>query len=297
MRPGPTRTTAALLLALVAAGGPARGGDGEAAPKVDVPAALPEGAVVPDPIVVPPVRPDVYAGRATALARIIQCPRCSGTGTKVTRHRGPAVHMEKPKISETKEDCPDCDGIGFSLNPSRVAPVLDSFVALLGALPKDAPTTPKQLERARQGLVRLGSSGKLAELITAEDRNEIAGERITRKGTAVAVTGVIGTPIAAGAGSRLIPVQVESRSVVFLRAPVIDAAPVEGKVLVGGVVAGVLGNVEWRWGKSVVLDNGFLVPLTEPVHKGPGAKDPGAKGDGAKDGADGAAGQPPGRGK
>lgn len=249
------------------------GRDAADAPKraaPELPESLPDGATVPEPVVVVPVRPDVYAGRATALARVIQCPRCSGTGTKVTRQRGPAGHMEKPKITELKEDCAECEGVGFSPNTARVAPVLDSFVGLLGALPRDAPTTPKQLERARQGLVRLGASGKLAELITAEDRNEVAGERVAKKGTPIAVTGVVGTPIPVPGGGRLIPVKVESRSLVLLRSPVIDAAPEEGKVLVGGVVAGTLGQVQWRWGRTVVLDHGFLVPLTEPVRKGPG---------------------------
>lgn len=286
MSPAFLPVACALALGLAAAV-PARAGDDATKPPEapkradpDLPEALPAGATVPEPIVVVPVRPDVYAGRATALARVIQCPRCSGSGTKVTRQRGPAGHMEKPKITELREDCPECDGIGFSPNPARVAPVLDSFVGLLGALPKDAPTTPKQLERARQGLVRLGASGKLAELITAEDRNEIAGERVGRKGTPVAVTGVVGTPIPVPGGGRLIPVKVESRSLVLLRSPVIDAAPPEGNVLVGGVVAGLLGGAEWRWGKTVVLDNGFLVPLAEPVRKGPGTASEKEAGDG-----------------
>jgi hypothetical protein len=92
----------------------------------DLPTALPEGAVVPEAVTVPPVRADVFAGRATALGRMAQCPKCSGSGVKVTRHRESQGHMKNPKITETTSDCPDCHGIGICPNPGRVGPVLDS---------------------------------------------------------------------------------------------------------------------------------------------------------------------------
>ena len=233
-----------------------------------VPSAIPAGAVIPEPLVVVPVRPDVYAGRATALARIVQCPKCDGKGTKVTRVRESSGHLQKPKIHETKSECESCKGLGFSLDPARVAPVLDSFVSLLGALPADAPTSPKQLEKARQALLRLGGSGELAVRITEQDRNEVTAERVSKKGTAIAVTGEVGRPIPV-AGGRLIPVQVGATCALFLRAPVINAAPASGKVLVGGVVAGSVDQVQWEWGRTLVLDHGFVVPLTEPEYKGP----------------------------
>ena len=284
----------AAALAVVAAVASARAQDAAKGSGKDeddgpsVPAAIPEGATLPEPLAVVPVRPDVYAGRATALSRIVQCPKCAGKGTKVTRVREASGHLQKPKIHEVKEECADCKGMGFSLDPARVAPVLDSFVSLLGSLPADAPTTPKQLEKARQALLRLGGSGELAERITEQDRNEVTAERVTKKGTAIAVTGAIGRPIAV-AGGRLIPVQVGSTSALFLRAPVVNAAPASGKVLVGGVVAGSVENVRWEWGRTLVLDHGFVVPLTEPEYKGPDEED-----DDGKPGT--APGQPAGRG-
>jgi hypothetical protein len=104
--------------------------------------------------------------------------------------------------------------------------------------------------------------------ITEQDHNEVTAERVSKKGTAIAVTGEVGSPIPV-AGGRLIPVQVGATSALFLRAPVINAAPASGKVLVGGVVAGSVEQVQWEWGKTLVLDHGFVVPLTEPEYKGP----------------------------
>ena len=247
----------------------------------DLPTALPEGAVVPEAVTVPPVRADVFAGRATALGRMAQCPKCSGSGVKVTRHRESQGHMKNPKITETKDDCPECHGIGICPNPGRVAPVLDSFVALLGALPEDAPTTPKQLDKARQALERLGATGDLVAKVTEEDCTSVAAERIPRKGDALSVTGVVGSPIPIGGGIRLFPVQVEGRAVVLLRGPMINAAPTKGRVFAGGVCAGAVEGADWRWGKSAVLDLGFMVPWKDAPYKG--AAD--ADGDGKPDAA------------
>jgi hypothetical protein len=254
----------------------------ETAPKApadhgpDVPAALPAGAVMPNVLTVVTVRPDVFAGRATALGRMVQCPVCTGTGTKVTRHRVSVGNMLTPKIVETKEDCPDCKGTGYCLNPSRVAPVLNSFVSLIGGLSADAPAATKQFERAREALCRLGSSGELAERITAQDRHEIASEHLVRNGSAMALSGVLGRSFRVD-GALVVPVLVEDHAAILIRSPAINAAPRDGKVLVGGVVAGAVDKAEWKWGRVVVLDHGFVVPLTDPVHKGPGA---------AKDGGD-----------
>lgn len=247
----------------------------------DLPTALPEGAVVPEMMTVPPVRADVFAGRATALGRMAQCPKCSGSGVKVTRHRESQGHMKNPKIIETKDDCPECHGIGICPNPGRVAPVLDSFVALLGALPADAPTTPKQLDKARQALERLGATGDLVAKVTEEDCTSVAAERIPHKGDALSVTGVVGSPIPIGGGIRLFPVQVEGRAVVLLRGPMINAAPTKGRVFAGGVCAGAVEGADWRWGKSAVLDLGFMVPWKDAPYKG--AAD--ADGDGKPDAA------------
>jgi hypothetical protein len=249
--------------------------------QLDLPTSLPEGAVVPEVITVPPVRADVFAGRATALGRMAQCPKCSGSGVKVTRHRESQGHMKSPKIVETKDDCSECHGMGICPNPGRVSPLLDSFVALLGALPEDAPSTPKQLEKARQALERLGATGDLVAQITEEDCTGIAAERIPHRGEALSVTGVVGSPIPIGGGIRLFPVQVQGRALVLLRAPVINAAPVKGLVFAGGLCAGAVEGTDWRWGKSAVLDVGFIVPWKDAPYKGSADSD----GDGKPDAA------------
>lgn len=260
------RAVAVFCLVAIAAAPPAA----KEAEELDVPTAWPAGAVLPEEVVLPAVRPDVYVGRATAMSRMLQCPKCGGSGVKVTRRRAPAAVMEKPKVSELREDCPDCKGFGFALNPQRVEPVLDSFVMIVGALPSDLPTSPKQIEKARQALCLLGSSGELAEKITAADRSEVATDRPTRKGSAISVIGMVGKPFPAGEGVRLTPILVDGRGVICLRSPAINAAPATGKVLAGGVVAGQVEHAIWQWGKVLVLDHGYLVPCVEPPHKGPG---------------------------
>jgi len=84
------------------------------------------------------------------------------------------------------------------------------------------------------------------------------------------VTGELGQPIPIGGGTRLIPVKVSAHSMVFLRAPIVNAAPSGGMVLVGGIVAGAITKVEWQWGQAIVLDAGYIVALVVPEHKGPG---------------------------
>lgn len=236
----------------------------------DFPISLPIGAAVPDPVTLLPGRPDVCVGRVTALARALQCPNCAGTGAKVTRHRDRAPARVVPTMRETRADCVDCHGTGFSVNPSRVSPVLDSLVLLLGGVDPDGPSTTKLLDKARTVLERLGASGNLVEKVTATTRNCVTSDRIPCRGTACSVTGEVGSPIPIGGGVRLIPVKVSAHSMVFLRAPIINAVPSGGAVLAGGVIAGPIEKIEWQWGQTMILDGGYLVPLVAPEHKGPG---------------------------
>ena len=270
----------ALLLGGIAALSFGRSADGDVKPKgagkgvvppaPDFPISLPTGAVVPEAVRSPAVPPDVFVGRVMALTRTLQCPRCSGTGTKVTRHRDLTAARAVPTMRETREDCKDCRGTGFSLSTARVSPVLDSFIPLLGSTDPDASTTSKLLDKARTALERLGCSGALVERVTASTRNGITSGRIPQLGAPCSVTGELGQPIPIGGGTRLIPIKVSAHSLVFLRAPVINAVPLGGMVLVGGVVAGTISKVEWQWGQAIVLDGGYIVPLVVPEHKGPG---------------------------
>ena len=270
----------ALLLGGIAALSYGRSADGDVKPKgagkgvvpaaPDFPISLPAGAVVPEAVRSPKVPPGVFVGRVMALTRTLQCPRCSGTGTKVTRHRDLTAARAVPTMRETREDCKDCRGTGFSLSTSRVSPVLDSFIPLLGATDPDAPATAKLLDKARTALERLGCSGLLVERVTATARNGVKSGRSPQQGAPCSVTGELGPPIPIGGGTRLIPVKVSAHSMVFLRAPIVNAAPSGGMVLVGGIVAGAMTKVEWQWGQAIVLDAGYIVALVVPEHKGPG---------------------------
>ena len=44
-----------------------------------------------------------------------------------------------------------------------------------------------------------------------------------------------------------------------------------GPALVGGILAGPVEGVEWDFGRTLVLDGGFLVPITPPVNRAPPA--------------------------
>ena len=270
----------ALLLGGIAALSYGRSAGGDVKPKgagkgvvpaaPDFPISLPTGAVVPEAVRSSTVPPDVFVGRVMALTRTLQCPRCAGSGTKVTRHRDLTAARAVPTMRETRADCGDCRGTGFSLSTARVSPVLDSFIPLLGCTDPDAPTTAKLLDKARTALERLGCSGVLVERVTATTRNGITSGRIPQHGAPCSVTGELGQPIPIGGGARLIPVKVAAHALVFLRAPVVNAVPLGGMVLVGGVVAGTISKVEWQWGQAIVLDGGYIVPLVVPEHKGPG---------------------------
>ena len=270
----------AVLLGGIAAISHGYSADGDVKPKVagkgvvpaapDFPISLPAGAVVPEAVRSLAVPPDACVGRVMALTRTLQCPRCSGTGTKVTRHRDLTAARAVPIMRETRADCGDCRGTGFSLSAARVSPVLDSVIPLLGSTDPAAPATAKLLDKARTALERLGCSGVLVERLTATTRNAITSGRIPPSCAPCSVTGQLGQTIPIGGGARLIPVKVSAHSLVFLRAPIVNAAPSGGMVLVGGMVAGAISKVEWQWGQAIVLDGGYIVPLVVPEHKGPG---------------------------
>lgn len=234
-----------------------------------LPTALPEGARLPEPAVVKAMRVDGVAGRITVLDRSLSCPACAGKGTKVTRKRTERGNMLEPVITETVGACPTCAGFGFTADPKRVGPVLDGVVTAIASLPHDMPTAPVLVERARAALVRVGSTGPLTQAICAVDRNEVVGERMSKPGTAVSVTGFVGKPILIGGGRRAYPVLVEGRALLLLRTPTIHCAPERGPALVGGILAGPVEGVEWDFGRTLVLDGGFLVPITPPVNRAP----------------------------
>ena len=145
----------AVLLGGIAALSYGRSADGVVKPKgagkgvvpaaPDFPISLPAGAVVPEAVRSSAVPPDACVGRVMALTRTLQCPRCSGTGTKVTRHRDLTAARAVPIMRETRADCGDCRGTGFSLSTARVSPVLDSVIPLLGSTDPDAPAAAKLL--------------------------------------------------------------------------------------------------------------------------------------------------------
>jgi hypothetical protein len=234
-----------------------------------LPAALPDGARLPEPAVVKSMRADGVAGRITVLDRSLSCPKCVGKGTKVTRKRTERGNMLEPVITETVDACPACGGFGFTDEPRRVGPVLDGVVTAIASLPHDLPTAPVLVERARAALVRVGSTGPLTQAICAVDRNELVGERMSKPGTAVSVTGFVGKPILIGGGRRAYPVLVDGRALLLLRTPAIHCAPERGPALVGGILAGPIEGVEWDFGRTMVLDGGFLVPITPPVNRAP----------------------------
>jgi hypothetical protein len=66
-------------------------------------------------------------------------------------------------------------------------------------------------------------------------------------------------------------VLVEGRALLLLRTPTIHCAPERGPALVGGILAGPVEGVEWDFGRTLVLDGGFLVPITPPVNRAPPA--------------------------
>ena len=234
-----------------------------------LPTALPDGARLPEPAVVKSMRADGVAGRITVLDRSLSCPKCAGKGTKVSRKRSERGNMLEPVITETVDACPACGGFGFTDEPKRVGPVLDGVVTAIASLPHDLPTAPVLVERARAALVRVGSTGPLTQAICAVDRNELVGERMSKPGTAVSVTGFVGKPILIGGGRRAYPVLVDGRALLLLRTPTIHCAPERGPALVGGILAGPVEGAEWDFGRTMVLDGGFLVPITPPVNRAP----------------------------
>lgn len=237
-------------------------GDEPDAPRF--PTALPAGAKLPESPNVAPVRADAFAGRVNALERVTACPKCDGKGAKVTRKRESRGQLAKPRITESAEECTECHGYGFAVTASRVGPVLDALAGGLAGLPPGLATGPKLMDRARAVLSRVGAGGELVAAVTAVDRNELAGGRLTKAGTPVTVAGEIGEPFQLPEGGRAYPVLVDGRELLLVRAPVINAAPQRGAVLVGGVLAGAMSGAEWDFGRTIVLDHGFIVPRTAP---------------------------------
>ncbi|MFM9180711.1 MAG: hypothetical protein ACKOV8_05625, partial [Phycisphaerales bacterium] len=72
-----------------------------------------------------------------------------------------------------------------------------------------------------------------------------------------------------GGGRRAYPVLVDGRALLLLRTPTIHCAPERGPALVGGILAGPVEGAEWDFGRTMVLDGGFLVPITPPVNRAP----------------------------
>ena len=243
-----------------------------------LPTALPDGVRLPEPAIGKAMRVDGVAGRITVLDRSLSCPKCAGKGTKVTRKRTERGNMLEPIITESVGACPACAGFGFTDEPRRVGPVLDAVVMAIASLPHDMPTAPVLVERARVALVRVGSTGPLTQAICAVDRNELVGERVSKPGTPLAVTGFVGKPILIGGGRRAYPVLVDGRALLLLRTPTIHCAPERGPALVGGIVAGPVDGLDWDFGRTMVLDGGFLVPITPPVNRAPAAADDGTTG-------------------
>jgi hypothetical protein len=261
-----------------AASGTADGGGAEA-PRF--PSALPEGAVLPAAPKVQAVRADAFSGRVSALERVVACPKCDGKGSKVTRKRQSRGTLCTPRIVEDAEECADCRGYGFALAGSKVGPVLDALAAGLGGLAPDLPAAPRLMDRARAVLQRVGSGGELVDAVTAVDRNELTGGRLSKPGTPVTVAGEVGDPILLAGGSRAYPVLVDGRDLLLVRAPAINAAPKQGPVLVGGTLSGAMSGAEWAFGRTLVLDHGFIVPRADPVklrREEPGEQAPPADG-------------------
>jgi hypothetical protein len=245
------------------------------------PAALPEGAVLPAAAKVPAVRPDAFSGRVSALERVMACPKCDGKGSKVTRKRQSRGTLSTPRIVENSEECPECHGYGFALAGSKVGPVLDALASALGGLAPDLAAAPKLMDRARATLQRVGAGGGLVDAVTAVDRNELTGGRLSKPGTPVTVAGEVGDPILLAGGSRAYPVLVDGRDLLLVRAPAINAAPKQGPVLVGGTLAGAMSGAEWDFGRTLVIDHGFIVPRADPVklhREEPGEQAPPADG-------------------
>lgn len=280
---------AASAVARQSADAPRRVRPGDAASQADAaaddaesprfPTALPAGAALPEAPKVAPVRADAFAGRVNALERVTACPKCDGKGSRVTRKRESRGQLSKPRITETAEECAECHGYGFAVTASRVGPVLDALAGGLAGLPPGLPTGPRLMDRARTVLVRVGSGGDLVDAVTAVDRNELTGGRLAKPGTPVTVAGEVGEPIALPGGVRAYPVLVDGRDLVLVRAPVINAAPPRGAVLVGGALAGAMTGAEWDFGRTLVLDHGFIVPRSSPQklrRDDPGPDDPAA---------------------
>ena len=255
---------------------PAGGAAPPAAPAAPVaPASLPSGAEVPPVLPIKKVRADVFYARVQALSNALSCPACQGSGTEVARVREKNGHLGAPaKVHEVRSQCEECKGSGCRADPERIGGALDSLVEAMGALDSGSKIPEKQLERSRQLLLRVGNVAALAEAVVAGDRNAVSAGRRVSQGEALTITGTLGKPIPIPGGGRLLPVGTGGHSAVLVRDPSLNDAPESGTVLVGGCVAGPVGNVEWEWGRVLVLDHGFVVPLRSGAPSGAAAPAP-----------------------
>ena len=115
----------------------------------------------------------------------------------------------------------------------------------------------------------------VADELTAQDRNAIASGQRLPAGATVTVVGTLGKHVVLPGGQRLLAVGTGPQSAVLLRNLELAAAPASGAVLVGGRVAGAVGNVEWEWGQVLVLDRGFVI-ASKPAPEAPAAAPDGA---------------------
>ncbi len=153
----------ALLLGGIAALSYGRSADGDVKPKgagkgvvpaaPDFPISLPAGASgAGGGALHRTVPPGVFVGRVMALTRTLQCPRCSGTGTKVTRHRdlhrgaGGSHHARDPRRLRRLPG----HGLQFEYL-ARESGVGQRDSVTRGSTDPDAPTTAKLLDKARSG--------------------------------------------------------------------------------------------------------------------------------------------------
>jgi hypothetical protein len=261
-----------------AAGGDAAKPGSERArePAPVAPASLPSGATLPIELAPEKVRSEDFIARSRAFERALNCAGCKGTGTKVTRVRqtGGTLGSTTP-VHELREKCQDCKGDGCRRDLSRVGPGLDMLVELMGAYGTQSKVAAKELQRARQLLDRVAAAPAVADELTAQDRNAIASGQRLPVGATVTVAGTLGKHVVLPGGQRLLAVGTGPQSAVLLRNLELAAAPASGAVLVGGRVAGAVGNVEWEWGQVLVLDRGFVI-ASKPAPEAPAAAPEGA---------------------
>jgi hypothetical protein len=245
-----------------AAGGDAAKPDAPKAkePAPVAPASLPSGATLPAELAASAVRPVDFIARSRALEMAMNCPVCKGTGNKVTRIRQTGGSLgSKTPVHEQRQTCTECSGDGCRRDLARVGSSLDMLVESLGAFGSQSAVASKELQRARHLLDRIAAIPSVSESLTEQDRNAVASGQKVPVGTTITVSGEVGKHVALPGGQRLLAVGTGARSAVLLRNLELADVPASGAVLVGGRVAGAVGNVEWEWGQVLVLDRGFVI--------------------------------------